>query len=686
MPIYPKGTVLKHLDGSISTADGTTNYDSTRWMVVSSPTSPTTPTTSTTVLTPTATGVKRKVGNIVYEQYRDEYGSITEKARPATVGEIVGTEQYTSRGEWRPLPSEALAGMGTFDKVTPSSPQTLAPVTYYSWDVLQPKGTVLKHMDGTISVADGNTRYDMSKWSVVSGGTATTSSVPQSTSINPTTTPTTSTTPTPTPTPASASAPTPTTAGQTYTVKQGDTLSAIAAKTGVPLATLKSLNPQLERGKNFNLIYPGDIVKLPSSTSIIPIGENTGITATSQGLRTAEQEAKDKEMKDLAEKTAAQIAEEESLARQKRIADLKKELGIEDLTKPALPQYQTTYEALRSEYGIAALESKINDLNSQIKDTEASLREGLYNEEGKLAPMELIGTRQRELQRQAQEKLDALNRDKQTLVDEYQTKLNIIQTTMNLKQMDYQTALADYQNNFNLSLKLYDMVLTEENEEKKIAEANLNALSQIVETGIKNGTINFSSIPGEMMGLVNKLELKLGYMPGLTVALWKAIKPDKEVLAHIVSADKTKVSILYKDGTVDTFSTGLPAELTTEEKKSSDWDKARKFIEDNPDASYEQLNTALRQYTNLSDSDIKSLLDEAGKKPKEEWAVTKEWLKENFGEEFLTNLARSNGYAKWYLPKSSELDNYLNDLVKRINEKSGTGKTFNEVLEEEGLM
>jgi LysM repeat protein len=61
------------------------------------------------------------------------------------------------------------------------------------------------------------------------------------------------------PTGATASfAPTP----NTYTVKSGDTLSAIAARTGIPLATLKQLNPHLERGKQFNLIYPGDVVNL----------------------------------------------------------------------------------------------------------------------------------------------------------------------------------------------------------------------------------------------------------------------------------------------------------------------------------------------------------------------------------------------------------------------------------------
>ncbi len=47
---------------------------------------------------------------------------------------------------------------------------------------------------------------------------------------------------------------------QNYTVKRGDTLSAIAARSGVPLSDLIAANPQI---KNPDLIYPGDNVTIP---------------------------------------------------------------------------------------------------------------------------------------------------------------------------------------------------------------------------------------------------------------------------------------------------------------------------------------------------------------------------------------------------------------------------------------
>ena len=78
-------------------------------------------------------------------------------------------------------------------------------------------------------------------------------------------------TPTPTPTPAPvsepATEPAPSSAPKpvssqdpTYNVASGDTLSSIAAKSGISWQELHSLNPQIS---NPNLIHPGDVVNLP---------------------------------------------------------------------------------------------------------------------------------------------------------------------------------------------------------------------------------------------------------------------------------------------------------------------------------------------------------------------------------------------------------------------------------------
>jgi len=62
--------------------------------------------------------------------------------------------------------------------------------------------------------------------------------------------------------PSSPSAPKP--AGGNYTVRSGDTLSGIAASHGVSLAALEAANPQI---KNPNLIHAGETVHLPGGAS-----------------------------------------------------------------------------------------------------------------------------------------------------------------------------------------------------------------------------------------------------------------------------------------------------------------------------------------------------------------------------------------------------------------------------------
>ena len=52
----------------------------------------------------------------------------------------------------------------------------------------------------------------------------------------------------------------------TYTVKKGDTLWRIAVNHRVGLGEIKSANPSI---KNFNLIYPGQLINIPTSDSSI---------------------------------------------------------------------------------------------------------------------------------------------------------------------------------------------------------------------------------------------------------------------------------------------------------------------------------------------------------------------------------------------------------------------------------
>ena len=289
---------------------------------------------------------------------------------------------------------------------------------------------------------------------------------------------------------------------------------------------------------------------------------SNGIAATSDPATNAKKEAELEEEERKAKEAQDSADEEEKLEREKRIRELREELGLdpdtgEKLEKPPLPDYENEYEAMRSEAGLDALESQINKNKKLLRDMEESLTQGLYDEEGRLRPMGLITTRQKELQEQARRKMNEITRANQTLVDEYNTKLSMIQMTMQYSQQDYANAVQDYQLKFNQSLQMYNMIKSEETAEQKVAAANLTTLTNYITTAIQSGKLTAETIPQDMRNMITKLELQTDSIPGITMALMNITEPTKNKLATITSPDKSTVSVLYDDGTVQTFNTGV---------------------------------------------------------------------------------------------------------------------------------
>src|SRR5574340_1628613 len=56
------------------------------------------------------------------------------------------------------------------------------------------------------------------------------------------------------------------TCGATYTVQRGDYLVSIAKKCGTTASAILAANPSI---KNWNLIYPGQVLKMPDGTSSV---------------------------------------------------------------------------------------------------------------------------------------------------------------------------------------------------------------------------------------------------------------------------------------------------------------------------------------------------------------------------------------------------------------------------------
>jgi len=133
-----------------------------------------------------------------------------------------------------------------------------------------PRGRGLR-IAGALVVIAAVVAFAAARWPFGSVGTGTASPSPTAASVasptpRVTPAPTSAATATPVPTPAASRTPRPTrspkptaAAARTYTVKSGDTLSAIAARFGTTVQAIVKLNGI----KNPSLIRPGQVLKIP---------------------------------------------------------------------------------------------------------------------------------------------------------------------------------------------------------------------------------------------------------------------------------------------------------------------------------------------------------------------------------------------------------------------------------------
>ena len=383
-----------------------------------------------------------------------------------------------------------------------------------------------------------------------------------------------------------------------YKIEQGDTLSGIAQKYGTDVNTLMSSNKLI---KDPNKINVGGILIIPTSTTTQPttqtpapiieynpntggklgvgesvISQETGQTMT-QGtpfqtmkdivkpdnniITTSGVDKREEiELEDKAKEQQDATDEISKLTQQKDLQDKREAVGLDAITgleKPETPTYASDYEALKSEAGITAVETQLNTVNDEILAVQDALTAGLYDEEGNLRPMELIGGRQQELQRQVQETLNTLNRRQTALTNQLNTANSAISTAMNLKQMDYEAAKDAYQTEFNNQLKLNDIISSDKSDAEKTASANYNTILNLTEG------LTWNEIDATTKAQVTKLELEQGLPLGITETFMNQM-PDAKIMKTTTGYDANGnqiVSFIYegvdgKPGIMETVATG----------------------------------------------------------------------------------------------------------------------------------
>ncbi len=207
------------------------------------------------------------------------------------------------------------------------------------------------------------------------------------------------------------------------------------------------------------------------------------------------------------------------------------------------------YERLRGEQGVEDLEATLTDLKAGKEELYATRRLRSQEAEGQPVPLGVIAGRVGEIERQENERIDAINREINTVVDQLQTSYAVIETYMSFLNMDYQDAVNAYNTEFSQNMQIYQLVDAEMDEREAAARSNL----QIYMNAITSGNLNYGDLSGDQKLTLNKLEVQSGLPVGFTSTL--KMNPKDRILA--TSSDKTEAWVLDSNGNMTVIKTGL---------------------------------------------------------------------------------------------------------------------------------
>lgn len=186
-----------------------------------------------------------------------------------------------------------------------------------------------------------------------------------------------------------------------------------------------------------------------------------------------------------------------------------------DTAKPDPISRVDTFNSMRESMGVSDMEKNLTDLKAQLETEVATTRARKTDAEGKPVAMGVIAGRVSEVERQQNERVDAITRQINTVTDQLNTSYNVISTYTNLMGLDYQDAVTAYNTDFSRNLEVYKLMDAEQDEAVANARANLTTF----QNAIISGNVNYSSLPSASKSLITKLEVQAGLPVGFTASL-----------------------------------------------------------------------------------------------------------------------------------------------------------------------
>lgn len=240
-------------------------------------------------------------------------------------------------------------------------------------------------------------------------------------------------------------------------------------------------------------------------------------------------------------------------------------------------------EKLRTTLGVTELETELNTIKDEETRITDELRALTGAEEGKPVAMNVISGRITEEERVAQQRLDVVLRQKNSVINELNTKYNIINTYVTDLGLDYQDAVTAYNTEFEKNYKIQSMVTDMSNTafdqgisliktgfditmdtakfEQTIKQANIDNARANLSTminAISSGNMSYDTMSADQKLQVQKLEIQSGLPVGTISSM--GISAKDKILAF--SSDNTQAWVIGADGKMNVISTGLKKSTT----------------------------------------------------------------------------------------------------------------------------
>lgn len=196
-------------------------------------------------------------------------------------------------------------------------------------------------------------------------------------------------------------------------------------------------------------------------------------------------------------------------------------------------------EKRREDMGIDSIEAQLAEVEKNKADLQANTRKRVNYAGDKAVAMGVISGRVGQIERQGNERMDALNREANYLGNVYKTKMSVIQAYMNAGAGDYERAKKayddEYRRNVNL-LSAYEKKTNNEYSQEREAKLDARANLQTMYNLVTSGAMNIDNMSESQKNTMGKLELQAG-LPMGTMQQLRNMNPKADIISQNVVTD-----------------------------------------------------------------------------------------------------------------------------------------------------